>query len=172
MPLPKPIQTLLQSHNHGVSFPPFAQPALAVVTCMDFRIQLRMPENFAFVLRTGGANPEPVEAYLAFSVARMGIQVAALIGHTDCAMQYPDPYALNQLPTEDEYIRRYRAQIAALAIGEVVPFTRQKAQILAGRLGIPVIPLLYHVENHYLQCLGEAPQIKPPNLKNYERSLL
>lgn len=153
--LPEPVQTLLQSHNSGVVFPAFTRPELAVVTCMDFRIHLQMPENFAFVLRTGGANPEPVEPYLAYSVARMGIGAIALIGHTDCAMQYPNPYVLNRLPTGEEHIRRYRAQIAALAIGEVEHFIRRQAQRLASRLGLPVAPLLYLVEDHRLVCLDE-----------------
>ncbi|WP_333659950.1 carbonic anhydrase [Meiothermus cerbereus] len=151
--LPKPIHILLQSHNEGAIFPPFERPALAVVTCMDFRIHLHMPENFAFVLRTGGANPEPVEPYLAFAVARMGIEAIALIGHTDCAMQHPDPYVLNHLPTDESHIRQYRAQIAALAIGEVEPFTRRQARQLAARLGLPVVPILYRVEDHRLVVL-------------------
>lgn len=130
MLLPEPMQILLQSHNRGVSSAPFAQPALAVVTRMDFRVHLHMPENFAFMLRTGGANPEPVEPYLAFSVARMGIGAITLIGHTDCAMQYPEPYALNHLPTHKNHIQRYRTQIAALAIGEVEHFTRRQAHKL------------------------------------------
>lgn len=151
--LPEPIEILLQSHNQGQFFPPFDRPVLAVVTCMDFRIQLHMPENFAFVLRTGGANPAPVEPYLAFSVARMGIGAIALIGHTDCAMQYPDPYVLNHLPTNEHHIQHYRAQIAALAIGEVEPFTRRQARKLTARLGLPVVPLLYRVEDHRLVVL-------------------
>ncbi|MCX7782833.1 MAG: carbonic anhydrase [Meiothermus sp.] len=169
--LPEPVHTLLRSHNEGLSFPPFIHPVLAVVTCMDFRIHLRMPENFAFVLRTGGANPEPVEPYLAFSVARMGIQAIALIGHTDCAMQYPDPYVLNHLPADDELIRHYRAQIAALAIGEVELFTGRQARKLGERLGLPVLPLLYRVEDHRLICLDEAPAGQAPHWWSLERSL-
>lgn len=152
--LPIPIHILLQSHNEGAIFPPFERPALAVVTCMDSRIRLHLPENFAFVLRTGGANPVPVEPYLAFAVARMGIETIALIGHTDCAMQHPDPYVLNHLPTNESYIRQYRAQIAALAIGEVEHFTQQQARTLAARLGLPVVPLLYRVEDHGLVVLN------------------
>jgi len=151
--LPKPIHILLQSHNEGAIFPPFHRPALAVVTCMDYRIHLHMPENFAFVLRTGGANPDPVEPYLAFVVARMGIEAIALIGHTDCAMQYPDPYVLNHLPATESCIRQYRAQVAALAIGEVEHFTRRQARKLTARLGLPVVPLLYRVEDHRLVVL-------------------
>lgn len=169
--LPEPVHTLLRSHNEGAVFPPFFQPELAVVTCMDFRIHLRMPENFAFVLRTGGANPEPVEPYLAFSVARMGIQAIALIGHTDCAMQYPDPYVLNHLPTDEEHIRRYRAQIAALAIGEVELFTRRQARKLSIRLGLPVVPLLYRVEDRQLQHLDATLPECPSQLMGLERSL-
>ncbi|GEM81966.1 carbonic anhydrase [Meiothermus hypogaeus] len=169
--LPEPIQILLQSHNQGIPFAPFAKPVLAVLTCMDFRIHLQMPENFAFVLRTGGANPEPVEPYLAFSVARMGIQAIALIGHTDCAMQYPDPYVLNHLPAEEERIQHYRAQIAALAIGEVKLFTRRQARRLEERLGLPVVPLLYRVEDHHLAALQAHPLEYAMDSMGLERSL-
>ena len=147
------IKTLLASHNDDAVFPAFDGPRLAIVTCMDFRIRLRLPENFAFVLRTGGANPRPVEPYLAFSVARTGIHALALIGHTDCAMVEPNPYVVNDLPAQEEQKRLYRSEIAALAIADAPSFTRREASRLEGRLGLPVVPLLYRVEDHKIERL-------------------
>lgn len=147
------IDLLIAAHNDGADVPAFRAPQLAIVTCMDFRIRLRLPENFAFVLRSGGANPRPVEPYLAFSVARTGIHAIALIGHTDCAMQSPDPYVVNDLPTSEDLKRVYRSEIAALAVGEVTHFTRIEAARLEERFGLPVVPLLYRVEDHKLERL-------------------
>ncbi len=147
------IRTLLASHNDGADVSASPGPHLTIVTCMDFRIHLRLPENFAFVLRTGGANPRPVEPYLAFSVARPGIHAVALIGHTDCAMVRPDPDVVNDLPIEEEQKRLYRGEIAGLAIADAPAFTRREASRLEGRLGLPVVPLLYRVEDHKLERL-------------------
>ena len=103
------LEVLLSSHNAGKPFAPFVLPQLAIVTCMEFRINLRLPDRFAFVLRTGGANVRPIESYLAFSVARTGIHAIAIIGHTDCAMEKPDPYVVDSLPTSDEMRARQKA---------------------------------------------------------------
>lgn len=147
------ISTLLASHNDGANFPAFEGARLAIVTCMDYRIRLRLPDNFAFVLRTGGANPSPVEPDLAFGVALTGIHALALIGHTDCAMVEPNPYVVNDLPALEEQKRLYRSEIAALAIVDAPNFTRSEAARLAGRLGLPVVPLLYRVEDHKIERL-------------------
>lgn len=147
------INVLLDSHNKQADIAPFEVPQLAIVTCMDYRINLRLPGNFAFVLRTGGANTLPIEPYLAFSVARTGIHGVAIIGHTDCAMQHPNPYVVEELPASEEVKRDYRSQIASLAILDAPDYTRREARRLALRLGLPVIPLLYHVEDHKITRL-------------------
>ncbi|AFV76085.1 hypothetical protein YIM1640_14600 [Thermus oshimai] len=150
-----PIALLLESHNEGRSFPPLAKPELLLVTCMDHRIALRLPENFAFVLRTGGANPDPVEPYLVYALARTGVRTVALVGHTDCAMSRPDLEALRTLPQGLEAL--YRPRIAGLAVGDPAAFVVRKARELEARLGVRAVPLLYRVEDHRLLRLeGEA----------------
>ena len=147
------LEVLLSSHNSGRVFPAFETPQLAIVTCMDFRISLRLPERFAFVLRTGGANVSPIESYLAFSVARTGIHAIAIIGHTDCAMEKPDPYVVDSLPTSEEMRAHYRSQIAALAIRDARTYTLEQTERLEMQMGLPVIPLLYDVDTHLLERL-------------------
>lgn len=147
------IDILMQSHNDGVHYAAFEKPQLAIVTCMDFRIRLQLPDDFAFVLRTGGANPGPIEPYLAFSVARMGIHAIAIIGHTDCAMQRPDPYVVNDLPTSEEQKKHFRSQIASLAITDAAEFTVREAEQLQDLFGLPVIPLIYDVHTHKISKL-------------------
>ena len=147
------LEVLLSSHNDGELYPSFELPQLAIVTCMDFRINLRLPDRFAFVLRTGGANVRPIESYLAFSVARTGIHAIAIIGHTDCAMEKPDPYLVDALPTTDKMRAHYRSQIAFLAIRDARAYTLEQTERLEAHMGLPIIPLLYRVEDHQLERL-------------------
>lgn len=151
--LSAPIHILLQSHNEGPSFPPFDHPALAVVTCTDFPRLLEKPTHAL----CKNANPEPTEPYLAFSVARRDIETIALIGHADCSKQYPYPYVLYHLSTNERHIQRHHTRIAIPRMGEVEPFTRRQTFKPTTRLGLPVMPLLYRVESHLLVALDAHP---------------
>ena len=53
---------------------------------MDYRIDLHIPGNFAFIIRTGGANMRNNEFYLSFALAIGELKHIALIGHNNCAM--------------------------------------------------------------------------------------
>ncbi len=50
------IADLLAYHNLGASHRRYFQADLLVGMCMDHRKQLRIPENFAYVMRAAGAN--------------------------------------------------------------------------------------------------------------------
>jgi carbonic anhydrase len=54
---------------------------------MDFRLKLALPDNFAFVLRIGGANIRPVSPYIAFAVAVGQVSAIAVLVHDQCAME-------------------------------------------------------------------------------------
>lgn len=84
--LGSPIEALLGCHNFERRPGTVAMPQMIVVTCMDHRIALTLPERFAFVLRTGGANVEPVLFNIACAMAINDIRTIAVIGHSDCAM--------------------------------------------------------------------------------------
>ncbi len=77
---------LLAFHNLGAPHRDFAAPTLLVGMCMDHRKALRIPNNFAFVLRAGGANLRRVEFKVSFAIAVGGVSAIALIGHSRCGM--------------------------------------------------------------------------------------
>lgn len=81
-----PVGRLLACHNLGASPDDRERAALLVGTCMDHRVRLRMPENFAYVLRSGGARLEGREFEISFAVAVGGVSAVAVIGHSDCGM--------------------------------------------------------------------------------------
>ena len=51
-----PVAALLEYHNLGRPLDPVPKPELLIGMCMDSRKTLRIPNDFAFVLRTAGAN--------------------------------------------------------------------------------------------------------------------
>lgn len=81
-----PAGLLLEYHNLERPYDRYSKPALIIGTCIDFRVNLRYPENFAFCIRAGGANMHDNEFFLSASMALGSIRHFAIIGHSDCAM--------------------------------------------------------------------------------------
>ena len=80
-----PVEELLEYHNLGGPFKQHPNPELLIGTCMDFRIEFRIPRDFAYVLRVGGANLRGLEFHVSLAVAS-GVSAICLIGHDQCAM--------------------------------------------------------------------------------------
>lgn len=81
-----PIGDLMEYHNLARPYDVYTDAKLLIGMCMDNRKVLKRPEQFAFVLRTGGANMRYSEFKISFSIAIAGIKHIALIGHTECRM--------------------------------------------------------------------------------------
>jgi carbonic anhydrase len=82
-----PIELLLRYHNMGEPLPSsYEKPVLLVGMCMDHRKDLRIPNEFAYVLRAAGANLRDSEFEISYAVAVGGVSAIALIGHSDCGM--------------------------------------------------------------------------------------
>jgi carbonic anhydrase len=82
-----PIGHLLQYHNlRYVAREPYRAAELLIGMCMDNRSTLRIPNRFAFTIRTAGGNLRDNEFRIAFTIAVGGVTALAIIGHTDCGM--------------------------------------------------------------------------------------
>ena len=81
-----PIEDLLAFHNLGASYRHYTSPQLLIGMCMDHRLRLRVPINFAYVLRTGGANVQGLEFQISFAIAVGGVRAVCLVGHDQCGM--------------------------------------------------------------------------------------
>ena len=57
---------------------------LLIGTCMDGRIALRLPEGFAYVLRTAGASLAPVAGNVSYVLGTKGIRHVVVLAHTGC----------------------------------------------------------------------------------------
>ena len=77
-----PIETLLAYQNlnrpHGVH----DKAELLIGMCMDNRKHLRIPENFAYIIRAGGGNLRYSEFKVSYAIAIGGVSTIALLAHT------------------------------------------------------------------------------------------
>ncbi len=159
-----PIGRLLEYHNLSRPHDPYAQAALLVGMCMDYRNSLRIPERFAYVVRRAGADTRETTFDMAVAIAVAGIRNIALMGHSQCAME-------NLATRKDVFIdglvqnagwSRTRAEQYFLNnfhqrdVGNAAQFISSEATRLQQRFpGVQVAPLYYRVEDNRLYQLSE-----------------
>jgi carbonic anhydrase len=142
----------------------FSKPAMLIGTCMDYRVALRLPRRFAYILRTAGDNLTSHEFDIAVAIGLGAISAMALIGHTDCAMsrvtQQRDAFVSGMVQRAGwqsheaaQYFQRYAS---SAHIGDPTDYTMRETTRLRRRFpGILVAPLLYQVEDNQLVQIAE-----------------
>ena len=81
-----PIGLLLEYHNLNREFESYDKAQLLVGMCMDNRKHLHIPDNFAFIIRSGGANLRYSEFKVSYAIAIGQVRHIALVGHNNCGM--------------------------------------------------------------------------------------
>ncbi len=159
-----PIGRLLEYHNLGRELLPVERAELLVGMCMDNRKTLQIPDNFAFVLRTSGANMRHNEFRVAYAISVGGVRDIALIAHTNCGMvglsNRLSAFVRGMVDAagwDETQAREYFFQYAPFfEIEDEVSFVRLEAQRLRARYPkIGVTPLLYKLEDNRLYVVGE-----------------
>lgn len=159
-----PIGKLLEYHNLDRPFDEYTQAELLVGMCMDNRKHLHMPDNFAYILRAGGANLRPSEFKVSYAVAVGGVRHIALIGHTNCGM-------VNLMARKQSFVdglvegAGWEATAAEdhffhfapiFEIGNEVDFVLGETKRLRLRYPkVQVAPMLYRVEDNRLYLIRE-----------------
>lgn len=81
-----PIADFLEYNNLERPFDTYTNAKLLVGMCMDSRKHLRIPENFSFIIRSGGANLRNADFKVSYAIAVGGVRAIALLGHSNCGM--------------------------------------------------------------------------------------
>ena len=81
-----PIGLLLEFHNLNRPFDNYKKAALLIGMCMDNRKYLHIPDNFAYIIRSGGANLRYSEFNVSYAISVGQVRHIALIGHNNCGM--------------------------------------------------------------------------------------
>ncbi len=159
-----PIGQLLEYQNLGRKFDNYSSAQLLIGMCMDNRKHLTIPENFAFIIRSGGANLRYSEFKVSYAIAVGGVKHVALIGHNNCGM-------VNLVSRKQEFIdglvksagwERQNAEdhfthfAPMFEIGNEVDFTLSEAKRMRLRYpNINIAPMLYLVEDNRIYQIRE-----------------
>lgn len=162
-----PIGDLLAYHNLCVPTRSYDRAQLIVGMCMDHRYTLCLPDNFAYILRTGGVNLKRIDFKVSYAVAIGEVQHLCLIGHDNCGMV--DLQSQRELfvrglvkfggwtaQAAEEHFKQHAAEFE---IGDAQTFVLAEAKRL--RLRYPkmmVAPLFYQIEEGMLYQFVNANQ--------------
>lgn len=159
-----PIGLLLEYHNLDRPLERFDKAQLLIGMCMDNRKRLRIPDNLAYVIRTGGGNLRYNEFQVSYAIGIGGVKAIALIAHNNCAM-------VNLMSKQGQFVQglvknggwdpiwaeeHFRHFAPMFEIGNEIDFVLSEAKRL--RLRYPrvlVAPMMYKVEDNMLYLLEE-----------------
>lgn len=159
-----PLGLLLEYHNLNRPYEEYHSAQLLIGMCMDNRKHLHIPDNFAYIIRAGGANLRYSEFKVSYAIAVGGVRAIALIGHNNCGMvnlsarrsQFIQGLVDNA-GWERELAEQHFMHFAPMfEIGNEVDFVLSEAKRLRLRYPqIQVAPLLYRVEDILLYVIRE-----------------
>lgn len=159
-----PISKLIEYHNLGREYDQYQSAELLVGMCMDHRKHLHIPDNFSYIIRSGGANLRFSEFKVSFAIAVGGVQHIAVIGHTNCGMvqlKHKKEEFISGLVERGGWMpdmaESHFVQYAPIfGIENEIDFVLEEVKRL--RLQYPnviVAPMLYKVEDNKLYLLHE-----------------
>src|SRR5919199_984359 len=157
-----PVGLLLEYHNLGRAVGSSPTPQLLIGMCMDSRKSLRIPNDFAFVLRTAGANMRDNEFRISYAIAVGGVRTIVLIAHTDCGMarlaQRREQFIRGLMDAagwdEARAVKHFEVSAPKFGIRDEVDFVLKEAERLRAIYPrISIVPMLYRVEDDLLYQL-------------------
>jgi carbonic anhydrase len=159
-----PIGLLIEYHNLNKPLATYDKAQLLIGMCMDNRKHLHIPDNFAFIIRAGGANLRYSEFKVSYAIAVGKVSHLALIGHNNCGM-------VNLVSRKNEFINglvetagweRGRAEEHFMNYAPMFEISNEMEFILSEtkrlRLRYPkvkIAPLFYLVEDNKLYFIDE-----------------
>ncbi|HLN56627.1 MAG TPA: carbonic anhydrase [Bacteroidales bacterium] len=159
-----PVGLLLEYHNLDRPFDIFNSAQLLIGMCMDNRKHLHIPDNFAYIIRAGGANLRYSEFKVSYAIGVGKVSHIALIGHNNCGM-------VNLVSRKNDFIEglvsvagwekdkaeeHFFHYAPMFEIGNEIDFILSESKRLRLRYpGIKIAPLFYLVEDNRLYFIRE-----------------
>lgn len=151
-----PIADLINCQNfYDVSDEQATSANLIIGMCIDYRKQLHLPKNSAYVIRSPGANMQGCEFSIALGLSTK-IKYMALLVHNKCLMANPYPLEKN---FKDTLVQEHNwsagkasvffdSHAASGLVGDVIDFAKDESTRLQTIFkGLTVVPLLYDVDS-------------------------
>ena len=159
-----PVQTLFEYHNLNKEFDTYLDAQILIGMCMDNRKSLNIPVNFAYIIRTGGANIQDRDFNISYAIAIGKIRYIVLIGHNNCGMvglnSRKEAFVEGMIEgagwTRNKAEEHFTQLAPVSEIGNEVDFTLNQVKRLRNMYPkITVAPLLYKVEDGRLYLISE-----------------
>lgn len=159
-----PIGLLLEYHNLDREDDYYQNAQLLVGMCMDNRKRLKIPENFAYIIRSGGGNLRYSEFKVSYAISVGGVASIALIAHNNCGMvnlYSKKEVFINGLVKnagwQKEWAEEHFMHFSPMfEIGNEIDFVLSEAKRLRLRYPkIQVAPLYYDVDNNKIYQILE-----------------
>jgi len=156
------IGLFLQYHNLNRAFDEYTQAQLLIGMCMDSRKHLRIPDNFAYIIRSGGANMRTADFKVSYAIGVGRVSAIALVGHTNCGMcklsgkreQFVQGLIENAGWERQRAEDHFNAFAPMFEIGNEIDFVREEASRLNRRYPkIAVQPMIYKIEDNRLYLI-------------------
>ena len=109
-----PIGLLLAYHNFNHPLSEYTQAHLLIGICMDNRKRMRIPDNFAYLIRSGGGNLRYSGFKVSYAIAVGGVTAIALIGHNNCGM-------VNLIARKERFLQGLVENILRYTLRDIFP---------------------------------------------------
>jgi len=158
------IERLLEYHDLGRPFDTYQSAELLIGMCMDNRKHMTIPDNFAFIIRSGGANLRYSEFKVSYAISVGGVRAIALIGHTNCGMvglhERKEQFIQGLVDaagwTREQAEDHFNQFAPMFEIGNEIDFISSETKRLRMRYPhIKVAPMLYRVEDNRIYLIQE-----------------
>jgi len=159
-----PIGKLFEYHNLGRPFDIYTNAHLLVGMCMDHRKHLIMPDNFAYIIRSGGANLRFSEFKVSYAISVGHVKHIALIGHNNCGMvnlisrkkEFIEGLMINAGWEKDRAEDHFMHFAPMFEIGSETDFILSEAKRLRQRYPkIQIAPMFYKIDDNKLYFIEE-----------------
>ncbi|MBU0474120.1 MAG: carbonic anhydrase [Bacteroidetes bacterium] len=160
-----PIGLLLEYHNLNRDYQTYSEAQMLIGMCMDNRKHLHMPDNFSFIIRSGGANLRHSEFKVSYAIAVGGVKHIAIIGHNNCGMVnlksrkdiFINGLVNNAGWNKDDAIAHFKASEPIFEIDNEIEFVLSEVIRLRKRYPkIKVAPMFYNVDDNRLYLIKES----------------
>lgn len=159
-----PLQLLVEYQNLKRPYDVYTNARILVGMCMDNRKALNVPENFAYILRSGGANMRPSGFKISYAIAVGGVRHIAIAGHNQCGMVHlmrrkqqfieglVEGAGWDREKAEDHFLNL----VPMFEIGNEIDFVLSEVRRLRFEYPkITIAPMLYRIEDNHLYIIRE-----------------
>lgn len=159
-----PVETLLKYHNLKMPFEKHDKAEMLIGMCMDNRKQLNIPNNFAYIIRSGGGNLRYSEFKVSYAIAIGKVKTIVLIGHDDCGMvnleckkdKFIKGLVENAGWNEKQAKEHFDKFASMFEIKDEVSFLLEETKRLRKVYpNVLIVPMFYKVSNNLLYLVQE-----------------